>query len=58
MSLLLDYLLIPIIGFCKQQQAKPPNEENSIINSQLSLIKNNINQAFFISATSKTRFQC
>jgi len=30
----------------KQQKAKPPNEENTFINSQLSLIKNEINQAF------------
>lgn len=30
----------------KQQLAKPPNEENNYINSQISLIKNSINQAF------------
>lgn len=30
----------------KRQIAKPPNEENDLINKQLSLIKNKINQAF------------
>ena len=30
----------------KQQQAKPPNDDNIFINSQLSLIKSKINQAF------------
>jgi hypothetical protein len=30
----------------KQQKAKPPNSENETINTQLSLIKNKINQAF------------
>ena len=32
----------------KQQLVKPPNEENNIINTQLSLIKNKINQAFLM----------
>ncbi|MCT3768999.1 site-specific integrase [Elizabethkingia anophelis] len=30
----------------KKQRAKPPNEENNFINTELSLIKNKINQAF------------
>src|SRR5690554_1188031 len=30
----------------KSQQAKPPNEENDFINTQLSLIKQKVNQAF------------
>ncbi|EQB92437.1 site-specific integrase [Elizabethkingia anophelis] len=30
----------------KKQLAKPPNDENSFINTELSLIKNKINQAF------------
>ena len=32
----------------KRQIAKPPNEENTYINNQLSLIKNKINQAFLL----------
>lgn len=32
----------------KSQKAKPPNEENTFINNELSLIKNKINQAFFV----------
>ncbi|WP_353118772.1 Arm DNA-binding domain-containing protein [Myroides odoratus] len=36
-----------------KQRAHPPNEENNFINTQLSLIKNHINQAFFISYTTK-----
>ena len=31
----------------KQQKAKPLNDENNYINAQLSLIKNEINQAFW-----------
>lgn len=39
----------------KQQKAKPPNDENTFINSQLSLIKNEINQAFlFLQVNEKT----
>ncbi len=32
----------------KGQKAKPPNEENEFLNTQLSLIKNKINQAFLL----------
>src|SRR5690606_564497 len=32
----------------KFQKAKPPNEENTFINNELSLIKNRINQAFLL----------
>lgn len=32
----------------KLQKVKPPNEENTFINNELSLIKNKINQAFFM----------
>ncbi|EJL69977.1 Arm DNA-binding domain-containing protein [Chryseobacterium populi] len=39
----------------KQQKAKPPNDNNTFINSQLSLIKNEINQAFlFLQVNEKT----
>lgn len=34
--------------YSKQQLAKPPNEENTFINTELSLIKNKINQAFLM----------
>ena len=39
-------LITPNMWYSKLQQAKPPNEDNTIVNSQLSLIKNKINQAF------------
>jgi len=39
-----------------KQIAEPPNEENSFINSQLSLIKNNINQAFLFLQLQKVTF--
>ena len=39
-------LINPNTWYSKLQQTKPPNEENSVINNQLSLIKNKINQAF------------
>ena len=32
----------------KQQKIEPPNGENDLINTQLSLIKNNIHQAFLM----------
>ena len=38
----------PSLWDSKQQIAKPPNDENDIINTQLSLIKNKIHQAFLI----------
>ena len=34
--------------FSKLQQAKPPNDENNNINTQLSLIKSRINRAFLL----------
>ena len=34
--------------FSKLQLAKPPNEENTFINTELSLIRNKINQAFLM----------
>ncbi|SDI11016.1 MULTISPECIES: site-specific integrase [Chryseobacterium] len=40
----------------KQQKAKPPNEENTFINSQLSLIKNEINQAFLFLQVNEEEF--
>jgi integrase/recombinase XerD len=40
----------------KQQKAKPPNEENTFINSQLSLIKQEINQAFLFLQVNKKDF--
>lgn len=39
-------LIDPNIWHSKLQQTKPPNEENLITNTKLSLIKNKINQAF------------
>jgi site-specific recombinase XerD len=39
-----------------KQIAQPPNEGNSFINSQLSLIKNNINQAFLFLQLQKQDF--
>jgi len=36
----------PNTWYSKLQQTKPPNEENNFVNTQLSLIKNKINQAF------------
>ncbi len=38
------------------QKAKPPNEENSFINTQLSLIKNEINQAFLFLQVNEENF--
>ncbi len=38
----------PALWDSKQQSAKPPNDENDIINTQLSLIKNKIHQAFLM----------
>lgn len=40
----------------KQQKAKPPNDENTFINSQLSLIKNEINQAFLFLQVNEDNF--
>jgi len=40
----------------KLQLAKPPSEENSFINSQLSLIKNKINRAFLLLQAQETSF--
>ncbi len=39
-----------------KQKAHPPNEHNKFINSQLSLIKNEINQAFLFLQLQKTNF--
>jgi integrase/recombinase XerD len=36
----------PSHWFGKQQQAKPPDDENAILNNKVSLIKSKINQAF------------
>lgn len=38
--------IAPAHWFSKLQKAKPPNEENQFINTQLSLIQNKVNQAF------------
>lgn len=38
----------PSQWYSKLQLAKPPNDENTIINNQLSLIRNKINQAFLL----------
>ena len=38
----------PKYWYSKLQQAKPPNDENNNINTQLSLIKTKINRAFLL----------
>jgi len=38
----------PSLWDSKSQLVKPPNEENEIVNTQLSLIRNKINQAFLL----------
>lgn len=40
------FFINPNHWFSKLQLAKPPNDENSLLNTQLSLIKSKINQAF------------
>lgn len=40
----------------KQQLAKPPNEENTFTNTELSLIKNKVNQAFLFLQVQETQF--
>lgn len=40
------FFINPNHWYSKLQQAKPPNDENTFVNSQLSLIKSKINQAF------------
>ncbi|MHA3044957.1 phage integrase SAM-like domain-containing protein [Riemerella anatipestifer] len=40
----------------KKQKAFPSNEENNFINTQLSLIKNNINQAFLFLQVKEEKF--
>lgn len=40
----------------KSQQVKPPNEENDFINTQLSLIKQKVNQAFLFLQVNEERF--
>lgn len=40
----------------KQQKVKPPNSENETINTQLSLIKNKINQAFLFLQVNEEEF--
>lgn len=40
----------------KHQKTKPPNEENTFINTQLSLIKNEINQAFLYLQVNEENF--
>jgi len=42
--------------YSKLQQAKPPNDENNNINTQLSLIKSKINRGFFISSSERAGF--
>ena len=40
------FFIHPNHWYSKLQQAKPPNEDNTFVNAQLSLIKSKINQAF------------
>jgi site-specific recombinase XerD len=46
----------PEYWFSEKQQAKPSNEENNYINTQMSLIKNRINQAFLFLQVQKDNF--
>ncbi|MDY3521062.1 site-specific integrase [Riemerella anatipestifer] len=41
----------------KQQKTKPPNEENTFVNTQLSLIKQKINQAFLFLQVQEKDFE-
>lgn len=49
-------LINPNLWNSKLQLVKPPNEENTNINSQLSLIKSKINQAFLLLQIKKQDF--
>ncbi len=40
------FFINPEFWYSKEQKAKPPNKDNNFINTQLSLIKQKINQAF------------
>lgn len=53
---LLGCFINPNYWNSKQQKAKPPNEENTFINSQLSLIKPEINQAFLFLQVNEGEF--
>jgi hypothetical protein len=46
----------PSLWDSKSQLVKPPNEENDIVNTQLSLIKNNIHQAFLMLQAQQVSF--
>ena len=46
----------PSFWYSKQQIAKPPNEENSLINTQLGLIENKIRQAFLMLQIQESSF--
>lgn len=46
----------PTSWYSKLQLAKPPDEENTIINTQLSLIKSKINQAFLYLQVNSSEF--
>jgi len=46
----------PLLWNSKQQIAEPPNEENTLINKQLSLIENKIRQAFLMLQIQESNF--
>ena len=48
--------IIPSSWNSKLQLVKPPNEENTNINNQLSLIKSKINQAFLLLQMKNTQY--
>ncbi len=48
--------ILPEFWNSKQQIAKPPNKENNVINTQISLIKTQINQAFLFLQVNKEQF--
>jgi len=50
-------LINPNTWYSKLQQTKPPNEENNFVNTQLSLIKSKINQAFLYLQVNNPEFK-
>ena len=46
----------PSLWDSKSQLVKPPNEENDIVNTQLSLIRNKVNQAFLMLQIQQSSF--
>ena len=51
------FFIDPNHWYSKLQQAKPPNEDNTFVNAQLSLIKSKINQAFLYLQVNNPEFK-